>query len=257
MSSQHKRPFLAFVVLVVVAAAVVGANAFRANADRARFIAAGPIAVHSSVVHGTVPVPGSGTLASAAERRPTPDRESGDRTDGSAKDPSTGSRDASSHPDRPRRGTDEQRSAAHPMAAVIYGAAVSGDREVAAVPAPAAHVDPTVRHTARHDQRWHRSRPDGGWHRADHRGDQHRAEGDHGRQGNRDGSAWHRADDAHATWQTPPRPDRADDTGRPSGHERPEQSRAEHVRDLLADVLDRRGSGGPRSRAARDTDQHR
>lgn len=53
MSSQHKRPIMAFVVLFVLAAAVIG-NGLRAEADRGTFITAGPIAVHPPLVHGQV-----------------------------------------------------------------------------------------------------------------------------------------------------------------------------------------------------------
>jgi hypothetical protein len=56
VSSQHKKPILAFVVLAVVAAAMI-ANQVRASADRSQFIAAGPIAAHSGRTHGVIPVP--------------------------------------------------------------------------------------------------------------------------------------------------------------------------------------------------------
>lgn len=54
MSSQHKRPFMAFIVLVVLAAALIG-NGIRANAEHGRFIAAGVISASTPLVHGTLP----------------------------------------------------------------------------------------------------------------------------------------------------------------------------------------------------------
>ena len=69
MSSQHKKPILAFVVLAVMAAAVVG-NQFQARADGSRFIAAGPLAAHSD--------------APGAESDPAP---TGDRAGATPTDP--------------------------------------------------------------------------------------------------------------------------------------------------------------------------
>jgi len=254
VSSQHKRPFLAFVVLVVIAAAVVGANAFRANAERARFIAAGPIAADSSVVHGVIPLPGPGAVASAAEQHTGPDDDTVGPTDGSGADTSTGSADASSDRAHPSRGTAKQRAAAHPMAAMIFDAAVPEDREVPAVPAPAGHVDPTVRdsardddrHPARSDEAGHRSHDDRRWHRSKDDRSRHRSEDDRSRHRSESDRRWHRPQDGRG-WH------HNDATDRPSMHQGPDQSRAEHVRGLLAGVLDGRRPGGPslRSRSSR------
>lgn len=69
MSSQHKKPILAFVVLAVMAAAVVG-NQFQARADGSRFIAAGPLAAHSDAPgRESVPVP-AGDRAGATPTGP-------------------------------------------------------------------------------------------------------------------------------------------------------------------------------------------
>ena len=65
VSSQHKKPILAFVVLAVIAAAVIG-NQFRASAENSRFIAAGPISAHTSVTRGAVPVPAEELPADAS-----------------------------------------------------------------------------------------------------------------------------------------------------------------------------------------------
>ena len=54
MSSQHKRPIVAFVVLAVLAAALIG-NQIRASAEGSSFIAAGPIAAQTARTHGVVP----------------------------------------------------------------------------------------------------------------------------------------------------------------------------------------------------------
>lgn len=55
MSSQHKKPILAFVVLAVVAAGVIG-NQVRASAEGSG-AAAGHISAHTSVRHGATPEP--------------------------------------------------------------------------------------------------------------------------------------------------------------------------------------------------------
>jgi hypothetical protein len=69
VSSQHKKPILAFVVLAVMAAAVVG-NQFHARADGSRFISAGPLAAHSDAPGAeSVPAP-TGNRAGATPSGP-------------------------------------------------------------------------------------------------------------------------------------------------------------------------------------------
>lgn len=55
MSTEHKKSFLAFVVLAMIAATVMGTQ-FRAQARDSRLLGAGPISVGPSVTQGTLPV---------------------------------------------------------------------------------------------------------------------------------------------------------------------------------------------------------